>query len=189
MSQGADSPESDAALVGRARAGDGTAFESLVRRHLKAAYAVALARVGEPADAEDVVQDSFVMALQKLDACRSPERFGAWLLEIVRNRAHNDRRYRAVRSTLPLSETTPARQRTDPERETERAEIKEHLLAALATLTELQREVILLFDFEGWAHREIAEKLGISEVSARVHLSKARRALRGSLGMYNPEAN
>jgi len=189
MSVGAVPPESDAVLVAKARRGDAAAFETLVRRHLKAAYAVALARVGQPADAEDVVQDAFVTALQKLDSCRSPDRFGAWLLEIVRNRAHNYRRYQAVRDTLPLSETTPASRAAGPEREAERTEMKERLIEALDTLTELQREVILLFDFEGWPHREIAEKLGISEVSARVHLSNARRALRASLGMYNPEAN
>jgi RNA polymerase sigma-70 factor, ECF subfamily len=181
--------ESDGALVARARQGDSDAFEQLVRRHLKACYAVALARVGQPADAEDVVQDAFITALQKLEECRSPDRFGSWLLEIVRNRAHNYRRYRTVRDALPLDESTAAVAMSNPERDTERVELKEHLLQALETLTELQREVILLFDFEGWPHKEIAEKLGISEGSARVHLSNARRALRSSLGVYNPEAN
>jgi RNA polymerase sigma-70 factor, ECF subfamily len=181
--------ETDAALVARARQGDAVAFEALVRRHLKACYAVALARVAQPADAEDVVQDAFVTALRKLDDCRSPEKFGSWLLEIVRNRAHNYRRYQTVRDALPLDETTPATSGASPELDAERRELKEHLMEALKTLTELQREVILLFDFEGWPHREIAEKLGISENSARVHLSNARRALRSSLGMYHPEAN
>lgn len=184
--------ESDAHLVSRARGGDESAFEELVRRHLKSCYAVALARVGQPADAEDVVQDAFITALRKLDECRSPEKFGAWLLQIVRNRAHNFRRYQAVRDTLSLdamlgSESGEAAD--SPLRDTERGQLKEHLLAALETLTELQREVILLFDLEGWRHKEIAEKLGITEGSARVHLSNARRALRGALGRHNPEAN
>lgn len=178
--------ETDSALVARARQGDSAAFEELVRRHLKACYAVALARVGQPADAEDVVQDAFVTALWKLEDCRSPDRFGAWLLEIVRNRAHNYRRYQSMRDALPLTDATPVPSGNDPERDAERGELKEHLLRALETLTELQREVILLFDFEGWPHREIAEKLGISEGSARVHLSNARRTLRSSLGMYKP---
>ncbi|MEX2584529.1 MAG: sigma-70 family RNA polymerase sigma factor [Gemmatimonadota bacterium] len=182
-------PDTDAALVLRARQGDESAFEVLVRRHLKSCFAVALARVGQPADAEDVVQDAFVNALQKLESCRSPEKFGSWLLEIVRNRAHNYRRYQAVRDALPLSDSTIAAGNEDPLRDTERSELKENLLKALEGLTVLQREVILLFDLEGWRHREIAEKLGISEGSARVHLSNARRALRLSLGTYNPEAN
>ena len=181
--------ESDAVLVLRARQGDAAAFETLVRRHLKSCFAVALARVGQPADAEDVVQDSFITALQKLDECRSPERFGAWLTEIVRNRAHNYRRYRAVRDTFPLDEALSVGAGNDPLRDTENGELRERLLVALQTLTELQREVILLFDLEGWRHREIAEKLGISEGSARVHLSNARQALRSQLGTYSPEAN
>jgi RNA polymerase sigma-70 factor, ECF subfamily len=184
-----DNRESDAALVALARQGDRSAFEVLVRRHLKACYAVALARVRQPADAEDVVQDAFVTALKKLEECRSPDRFGAWLVEIVRNRAHNYRRYQVVRDALPLDDAGLSHGGPSPQRETERSELKERLLTALQELTELQREVILLFDFEGWPHKEIAEKLGISEGSARVHLSNARRALRSSLGMYNPEGN
>jgi RNA polymerase sigma-70 factor (ECF subfamily) len=181
--------ESDAVLVSRARLGDSAAFEVLVRRHLKSCYAIALARVGGPDDAEDVVQDAFIAALEKLEDCRTPDRFAPWLFEIVRNRAHNYRRYHAVREALPLTEALTVGGRDDPLRDAERLQLKEHLLTALQTLTELQREVILLFDFEGWAHREIAEKLGISEGAARVHLSNARRALRSVLATYSPEAN
>jgi RNA polymerase sigma-70 factor (ECF subfamily) len=57
---------------------------------------------------------------------------------------------------------------------------------ALANLTELQRGVVLLFDGEGWTHREVGEKLGISEGSSRVHLHTARAKLRGLLGDLNP---
>jgi RNA polymerase sigma-70 factor (ECF subfamily) len=58
--------ESDAALVARVRGGDGAAFDTLVRRHLRAAYAVALAQLGEEADAQDAVQDAFVTALKRI---------------------------------------------------------------------------------------------------------------------------
>jgi RNA polymerase sigma-70 factor (ECF subfamily) len=173
--------ESDATLVGRARQGDAAAFETLVRRHLPSAHAVALARVGNPADADDVCQDAFITALQRLEECRQPDRFGAWLLSIVRHRGSDYRRYRAVRDSLPLEEATAATDRADPQHDTERGELREDLFQALAALTELQREVILLYDFEGWSHKEIAQKLGISEGSARVHLHNARRALRASL--------
>lgn len=174
--------ESDAALVARARAGDGAAFESLVRRHLRAAYAVALAQLGEEADAQDAVQDAFVTALQRIDDCRKPDQFASWLLSIVRNRARDHRRYRQVRDALPLDAASEsADRRADPGRDAENAELRQDLLGALDTLTELQREVILLYDVEGWSHREIGAKLGISEGSARVHLFNARRALRGRL--------
>ena len=181
--------ESDAALVARARGGDGAAFESLVRRHLRAAYAVALAQLGEEADAQDAVQDAFVTALKRIEECRKPDQFASWLLSIVRNRARDHRRYRQVRDALPLEAAAESRdRRADPGRDAENAELREDLLGALDTLTELQREVILLFDVEGWSHREIAEKLGISEGSARVHLFNARRALREKLTERHREA-
>ena len=179
--------ESDAVLVGRAQRGDAEAFELLVRRHLRAAYAVALAQLGEPADAEDVCQDAYITALQKIEDCRRPNQFGAWLLTIVRNRAHDYRRYRTLRDALPLDAATAASNGASPQRDAERSELRDELLRAMEVLTELQREVLLLFDFEGWSHKEIAQKLDISEGSARVHLHNGRRALRERLGEHYME--
>lgn len=179
--------ESDAVLVERARRGETDAFEQLVRRHMGSAYALALARVREPADAEDVVQDAFVRAVEKLDECRNPAQFGAWLLTIVRNRAMDFHRSRAVRDALPLERVGEVTDRSSPQRETERSELRRDLLDALEGLTELQREVILLYDLEGWSHKEIAEKLGITEGSARVLLHKARRLVRDRLSREHRE--
>jgi RNA polymerase sigma-70 factor (ECF subfamily) len=173
--------ESDAALVARARGGDGGAFETLVRRHLRSAYAVALAQLGEEADAQDAVQDAFVTALKRIEECRKPDQFGGWLLSIVRNRARDHRRYRTVRDALPLDAAGEAVSRADPLQDAENAQLREDLLQAVQTLTELQREVVLLYDLEGWSHREIGERLGISGGSARVHLFNARRVLRERL--------
>jgi RNA polymerase sigma-70 factor (ECF subfamily) len=177
-----DMDVSDAELVDRTRRGDPAAFDALVRRHLRAAYAVALARVGEPADAEDVCQEAFLSALRRIDDCRQPERFAAWLLRIVRNRASDFVRGRKVRDASPLESVPAPASGADPLREAAREELQANLLEAMEGLTELQREVLLLFDVEGWSHREIAERLGISEGSARVHLHNGRRALRERLG-------
>jgi len=177
-----ESKESDASLVGRVRAGDSEAFGTLVRRYLQPAYAIALARLREPADAEDVCQDAFITALQRIDECQKPDQFGSWLLTIVRNRALDAIRYRGVREAASLDEETATSPARGPMADTENAELREHLLTAMDVLTDLQREVLLLFDFEGWNHREIARKLRISEQSARVHLFNGRRALRARLG-------
>src|SRR5215213_9242247 len=99
--------ESDAALVGRVRAGDAAAFESLMRRHFRAAYLVALARVCNEVDAEDVCQDAFVASWRHIHECRDPARFGAWLMRIVRNTAHNRGDYLRVRAAEPLDAATP----------------------------------------------------------------------------------
>ena len=175
--------DSDPRLVARARAGEARAFEELVRRYLRPAHAVALGVLGNPADAEDVCQDAFLAALEKLDECRDPERFAAWLLRIVRNRALNFRERRTRREGEPL-ERVPAAAAggDDPARDAERSELRERLVAALDLLPPSQREVVLLHDLEGWAHREIAELLGTSEGAVRVRLFEARRRLRSELG-------
>lgn len=171
----------DSRLVARARAGEARAFEELVRRHLRSAHAVALGVLANPADAEDVCQEAFLTALERLEECRDPKRFAAWLMRIVRNRALNFRQSRSLREGVPLEETAERAGGDDPGREAERSELRERLLAALAGLPESQREVVLLHDLEGWRHREIAELLGTSEGAVRVRLHEARRRLRTEL--------
>lgn len=172
-------------LVRLARAGDTSAFDQLVRRHLSAAHAVALAVTGDADDAEDVAQDSFIVALERLDDCADPDRFSAWLMKIVRNRALNLRRSKTRRAAVPLQEVMVAAT-SDPGRDTERSILRERLLSEMTKLTELQRQVLMLHDLEGFRHREVAEALDISEVSSRVHLFAARRALKARLnGRYN----
>src|SRR5215203_563872 len=173
--------DTDSRLVARALGGDARAFEELVRRHLKSAHAVALGVLGNPADAEDVCQDAFLTALQKLEECRDPKRFAAWLRRIVRNQALNFRERRSLRQGEPLERVAEAAGGDDPGREAERSELRDRLLTALAVLPETQREVVLLHDLEGWRHREIADLLGTSEGAVRVRLLEARRRLRTEL--------
>jgi RNA polymerase sigma-70 factor (ECF subfamily) len=168
-------------LVRRARAGDGVAFERLVRLHLRAAYSVAFAVTNDPNDAEDVTQDAFIAALERLEECKDPDRFSGWLLRIVRNRALNLRRSQNVRSAKPLADAVDAASPADPERDTNRALLREELTAAMNELTETQRQVVLLHDLEGYRHREIGAVLGISEGASRFHLSTARASLRALL--------
>ncbi len=170
----------DAALVARARAGDSEAFESLVRRHYRAAWAVALAVTGSRADAEDVCQDAWVRALAKLDSLREPELFARWLLQVVRNTAHNRRVYMKRRATTQLDDL-PAAAQADPRYDPETLDLGARLEDALAQLTETQREVVLLHDLEGWEHRAIALALGLTETNSRQHLFQARKRLRARL--------
>ena len=175
-------------LVRRARVGDAAAFEELVRRHLRAAYSTALAVTNDPTDAEDVAQDAFIAALERLDECQDPDRFSGWLLRIVRNRALNLQRSQGVRAAQPLGDAATAPSSADPARETDRALLREQLTAALGELTETQRQVVLMHDLEGYKHREIGEVLGVSEGASRFHLSTARAALRKLLDGDNKGA-
>lgn len=171
-----DTP-TDGQLVRQAREGDEMAFGILVKRYQRPAYAVALSVTGRHEDAEDAAQESFLVALSRLEECRSPERFGGWLMTIVRNRSKNLIRRESLRET----EQVPPGARSGaptPDRVAENIELRGLLEVALAELPEVQRQIVLLHDLEGWKHREIAERLELPSGTVRSHLHFARKALR-----------
>lgn len=175
-SSGSDTPR-DGELVRRARQGDERAFGLLVGRYQRAAYAVAYSVTGRHEDAEDAAQESFLVALQRLEECRSPERFAGWLMTIVRNRARNLVRREVLRETdqVPIGASSSM---PTPDREAELWELQDALREALGDLPEVQREIVLLHDLEGWKHREIADRIGLPSGTVRSHLHFARKALR-----------
>lgn len=180
-----DSGATDAALVNRVRNGESQAFELLVRRHLGVAHGLARRLVGgDPDDADDVVQEAFIHALQKIDQLSRPHRFRSWFLTIVRNRAHSFRDYESLRKGPPLDDASNVTDGHDPSRRVEESELRQELEEAMRELTELQRNVFRRHDLEGWDHGEIARELGISRGSSRVHLHVARKAVRRRLTTY-----
>jgi len=176
--------ESDASLVARARLGDTAALETLLRRYFRASYLVALARVGNRADAEDVCQDAFIRCFERMKDCRNPDRFGAWLIQIVRNTARNRGDYLRVRATEPIASHLELQSGMRTDAAAERHELRGQLVRALARLTHVQREVVLLHDLEAWRHGEIAVHLDLSVLMSRRHLSDGRKKLRELLGDY-----
>lgn len=101
-------------------------------------------------------------------------------MTIVRNRSRNLVRRESLRVAEPVPETARADGPT-PLGSTERSQLRELLGDALAGLSDVQREIVLLHDMEGWKHREIGEKLGIPSGTVRSHLHFARKSLRNSL--------
>jgi RNA polymerase sigma-70 factor (ECF subfamily) len=178
-SQQQDKP-ADSELVKRAREGDQVAFGMLVKRYQRPAYAVALSVVGKHEDAEDAAQEAFLVALQRLEECRNPERFGGWLLTIVRNRSKNLIRRESLRETDEVPPGTRSKTPT-PDRVTEASELRGLLEEAMQELPEVQREIVMLHDLEGWKHREIADRLDLPPGTVRSHLHFARKALRKAL--------
>lgn len=174
---------SDAELVIRARSGDAASFGELVARYLRPAYSVALSVTGRHQDAEDAVQESFMVALERLEECRNPDRFAGWLLAIVRNRSRNLIRRESLRGgdEIPANVSSPG---PSPERAADMSALRSRLTEALNTLSEVQREIVLLHDLEGWRHAEIAEKLGMPSGTVRSHLHFARKALRVQLAEW-----
>ena len=166
-----------AALVRRAQGGDAGALERLAAQCGRAVYAIALAHLGQPTDAEDVAQTVLLAALESIDSCRQPERFDAWLFSIARNRS----RRALVRRRLTGLVTGGAEIEAAPTGPDDGAD-RQLVLRGLSSLGTRQREVVLLHDLEGWTHPEIAASLGISEVMSRQHLFVARKTLRALLG-------
>lgn len=188
MTVGPEAGPSDAELAVRARSGDVAAFDRLVERHLRRAYALAYRVLGHREDAEDVVQEAFVRAYANLHRYDGRRPFAPWFYRILLNRALNWRRSRQRRRTeaLPLEQAAPD---PPPDRAAEQAEARARLEAALAALSPLQRAIVELFELEGMTSEEIGATLGLRPGTVRWHLHRARAVLRAALGETNDEAS
>lgn len=176
-----DDTQSDIELIRRIRAGDKSAADRLVNRYLRAARALALAYVSDTETADDVSQDAIIQALVKIDECRHPARFGAWLARIVRNCSLNTIRQRRTARNAGIQVATEHSESTSQACGAEQAEARDRLIGALHSLSEIRRAVVLLHDLEGWTHDEIAVMLEIPTGTVRSHLHYARRRLRSIL--------
>lgn len=170
----------DAELAVLAQAGDREAFGELVSRYAAPARRLARAILGDPDDADDAAQDAFLSALRHLARFDAGRPFAPWLMRIVANAAGDRRRRRKVREAQQLSPRLPGRG-ASPDVEADRRTFQTALRESLATLPERQRIAVVLFDVEGYSHREVGEILNIPEGTARSDVFHARRTLREAL--------
>lgn len=173
----------DEELVERVRRGEVAAYDALVNRHMRRAFSVAYRVLGQREDAEDLVQDSFLTALQKIDSFQEGRRFAPWFYRILVNRGLNARKARSIRHTESLPPELSGGE-ASPLHHAETAELRERLEAAMATLPARQQAVVRLFEMEGFTSPEIAEILEVSDGTVRWHLHQARRTLREALAPY-----
>lgn len=176
----------DVLLVERVLDGDAEAYGELVSRHMRRAFSIAYRILEHREDAEDVVQDSFLRALERLDTLHRGRPFGPWFHRIVVNQSLNYRRKRVVRATQPLAEDMVAAG-LNPEQQTTRAALHERLRNALDTLPERQRMIVQLAELEGMTSAQIAEVLDVAPGTVRWHLHQARDALRVVLAPLRDE--
>lgn len=179
---------SESDLQAAAARGDSEAYGRLLEAHLPVARRVARGLLGEPADADDAVQDACLSAWRAIRRYDPARPFRPWFLRIVVNSATDFRRRQSLRHGVPLDEGLVAGG-ASPERETDRALLATRLRAALATLPERQRAAVVLFDAEGYPHAEIAEILGVAEGTVRADVFHARRALRPHLAGHQQGAD
>lgn len=184
-------PFPDSQLVGRTAAGEDAALGDLYDRYGKMVYALALAIVREPADAEEVVVDAFGQAWRQagsFDATRGS--VAAWLATIARSRALDTlrarvRRVRAHERAALLSDeglAAPITAAGDPARSVERTEARRLVSQALLALPGPQRTAIELAYFEGLSQSEIAERLAEPLGTVKTRIRSGMEKLRGLLG-------
>jgi RNA polymerase sigma-70 factor (ECF subfamily) len=179
----AESDESDAELVGRIQRGDQAAFDRLARRYERRAFAVAQRLMQNVADAEDVLQDAFIAAVNAIDSFDARRPFAPWFMRIVVNKGLTALRSRASEGRLLRDTEVAAADALSPPSDVlqERREIQERFHAALLRLPERQRLVVQLADVEGFTSEEISTQLEIPSGTVRWLLHEARAKLREAL--------
>jgi RNA polymerase sigma-70 factor (ECF subfamily) len=170
-------------LARAAAGGDESAFEALVGLHEKKVYNLALRMCGSPEDARDVAQEAFLSAWRGLPRFRGEAGFSTWLYRLTQNAAidhlRRTRRQQGERSLedeilgLDAADPTPS-----PQEQTEGAELRWAVLAALEQLSEEHRQVLVLREVQEMRYEEIAGELGLDLGTVKSRISRARSALR-----------
>lgn len=167
------------ALLARAAAGDREAAGECIRAHQGPVYAYILRMSGRPELAEDVVQEAFVRVLSNLDRYDPRYRFSTWLFTIARRVYLNtQQRKRAHPSTDLIGMIDSGETESRAERRDQTAYEHTRLDRAMRELTEVQREVLILFHQLDWPIALIAQHLDIPPGTVKSHLHRARERLR-----------
>ncbi len=190
MSEPTRTDDSLFALIRAAQAGDDAAFERLVHAHYGQIYRWALARTGDPDDADDVAQETLVRLYRHLPSFDGRSRFSTWLYQVTRSAAADLHRKRTRRDRLALKAKRQPPATSDP-REVESSAIElrasDLVKAFLAKLSERQREIFDLVDLQGMSTVEVSAMLKMEPVTVRSHLFRARKAIRKRILESHPE--
>ena len=175
----------DTALIQRVLDGDDTAFSALVKKHQRSVHALAWRKIGDFHIAEDITQEAFLKAYQRLSTLKEPQSFASWLYVITTNHCKAWLRKKRM-WTQSLEDTSSAQLEratysghiiAENERMTEEAQ-REVVKKLLEKLQESDRTVITLYYLGGMTYEEISNFLGVSEATVRNRLYRARRRLK-----------
>jgi RNA polymerase sigma-70 factor (ECF subfamily) len=172
--------KSDAELVRSLTEGDLDAFAALVERYRDACTRFAVRMTGSALDADDVMQSVWMRALRNIGSCRNPDRFGAWLYQIVINESRTFTKRRQQRDSRFIDddfivESIPAAEQPDL---ASREETKNEIQRALDCLPVEQREAFVLKHVEEMDYETMAELTGIGVSALKMRVSRACERLR-----------
>jgi RNA polymerase sigma-70 factor, ECF subfamily len=189
----------DVALVARAREGDVQAFEKLVKQYDRQVFRIAQHITQNREDAEDVVQDAFLKAYEKLDQFQGNSKFYTWLVRIAVNESLMRLRRRRTGKMVSIDEDVETEEGSmprdladwspDPEQLYGQSELSEILRKTIQGLPPGFRIVFVLRDVEGLSTEETAETLGLSVPAVKSRLLRARLQLRERLSRYFRKQN
>lgn len=172
-------------LINESLAGNSAAFGELVRLHQDRLFNAVTHFIGNATEAEDVVQEAFVQAYLKLDTFQRTSAFYTWLYRIAFNTAVSRQRRKRVATSVDNAREQTGEEPVDrgdaPSTPMERRETVGQVQAALATLSDEHREILVLREMEDLEYEEIGETLQINVGTVRSRLHRARQALREKL--------
>jgi RNA polymerase sigma-70 factor (ECF subfamily) len=179
---GTDDPD-EATLVQRALEGDQESFAALVRRFQRLVFRVVGGFLRNPADVEDVAQETFVKAFAALSTFRSGAPFAPWLIRIATRASYDRLRQRRRAGETAWEDLAPAEQRaaqdlmqgSQPEDQAAARDLAERALARLAPK---DRQALILTHLQGFTTAEVAGAMGCSALAVRLRLHRGRRAMR-----------
>jgi RNA polymerase sigma-70 factor (family 1) len=166
-------PYTEQQLLSQIAQGDERAFHAVYQQYFSKVYAMALHYLPDAFRAQDMVQEVFGRVWQRRNDLQTIRNFEAWIITITRNLLINE-----LRKLYPRGWQPDHSDNTDPQKTLEYRELENLLKQAIDKLSARQQEVYRLSRVEGFSHKEIAEKLGISIDVSREHLSKALRNIR-----------
>jgi len=186
------SHEEDAALVAEALSGDAEAYRGLVEKYQGRVYAIIYGIVRNGEDARDLTQDTFVKAYRNLDGFRVESSFYTWLYRIATNLAIDWVRKGKRRNTGSFDEAVAQRDgaggiaephhQDSPSRALERKQLYASIMAALDSLPDDQKQVLLLRELEGLSYKEISDIVDAPEGTVMSRLFYARKKMQKLLG-------
>jgi RNA polymerase sigma factor (sigma-70 family) len=187
-------PTEESALVKRAREGDLSAYDDLVRRYQERIYATVYHMTANHEDANDLAQETFIKAFQAIKSFKGGSSFYTWVYRIAVNKTINFLKQRKNRSQMSLDDLDVNVEHDPdlvalisdktPRRELNLAELQEKLNAAMLKLSEQHRLVVTLHDVQGLSHEEIAEIMECNVGTVRSRLFYARQQLQAYLSDY-----
>jgi RNA polymerase sigma factor (sigma-70 family) len=170
----------DSALAAACQSGDLRAYERLYAQQGARMKNLARNLLGNPVDAEDAVQETFLKVQRSIASFRGQSSFVTWTFRILVNTCHDARRSR-MRKKEVTSDDTEESPRPEPRAPSAHPSLRLALERALASLTQHQREIFLMYEVEGFRHAEIAAMLETTEAASKNTLFQAKKNLRQML--------